>query len=418
MHFRKMTAGVLAGALVMASHGTLAASWTLEQVARQALASHPDIVGKEYSLDAAEANVQGAKWQRFPTLGVEAGKANDGSPRFTDISVTQPIWTGGRITGGIASAEASKDAASAGVDEARQDVLLRVMTAYVEAMRQQARENVAEREVAQHQQLLDMINRRVAAQASARVDAQLAESRLYQANDDLSTAQQALATALVQLSQLTGKPVDSVSDYDIKSLPMPGSLDNALDRATGASPTLLRLNFERDAALADVKVKKAAVMPQVSVRFDQFYGQDPIVNNTQRGSRVMLLIEAQPGAGLSAVSAVKAAQAAAAAAEQASASAKRDLSLNVAADWNDLNGSRVRFANTRLSSESSKAVYESYVRQYSAGKKSWLDVMNTVRESIQADMNVIDARAQMTAAALRLEVRTGDLSFIGNGDSN
>lgn len=431
--YKKMSwAGALVVALVTASHGDLAAAsstgstdtgsapgtlWTLDAVARDALATHPDIVGKEYSLNAAEANVQGAKWQRFPTLAVEAGKANDGNPRFSDISVTQPIWTGGRITGGIQSAEAQKDAASAAVDEARQDILLRVMTAYVEAMHQQTREAIAEREVAQHQDLLDMINRRVAAQASARVDAELARSRLYQADNDLSSAKQALATALVQLTQLTGKPVETVADYDVKGLPMPGSLENAVDRAVGVSPTLRRLDFQRVSAEADVKVKRAAAIPQVSVRFDQFYGEDPVVNNTQRGSRVMLLIEAQPGAGLSVVSAVKAAQAAVLAAEQASASAQRELRQDVAADWDDLKGSRERLGGAQQSSASSKAVYESYVRQYSAGKKSWLDVMNTVREAIQADMTVADARAQMSAAALRLEVRTGDLQFLDNSST-
>lgn len=412
MFLKNYMAGAVAAALVTASLGASAADWSLGQMARQALATHPEIVGKQYSLNAAEANVKAAQWQRFPTLAVEGGKANDGNPRFTDVSLTQPIWAGGRISGGIASAEAQKDAASASVDETREDILLRVATAYVEAMRQQARTAIAEKEVEQHQQLFDMISRRVDAQASARVDRDLAQSRLYQADNDLSAAKQALATALSQLSQLVGQRVPSVDDYSIDQT-MPDSVDTAVDMATGVSPTLRRYDYQEKAAEADITVKKAAYLPQVSVRFDKFYGQDLITpQDTTRGSRVMLVIQAEPGAGLSAAAGVGAAVAAKNAAIEARTAALRDLRLVVSTDWDEYMGARERFQSSTLSTASSKAVYESYVRQYTIGKKSWLDVMNTVREASQSEMTTADAKAQMTAAALRLEVRTGEAKFL------
>ncbi|HSQ04206.1 MAG TPA: hypothetical protein VLN59_09230, partial [Burkholderiales bacterium] len=55
-------------------------------------------------------------------------------------------------------------------------------------------------------------------------------------------------------------------------------------------------------------------------------------------------------------------------------------------------------------------VYESYTRQYTAGRKTWLDVLNTVRESTQSDVAATDARAQLTGAALRLKLLTGNLT--------
>jgi adhesin transport system outer membrane protein len=413
MLLKKYTAGALAAVLLATSIEAVAADWTLEKLARQALATYPDIIGKEYSLNAAEANVKAATWQRFPTLSVEGGQANDGYSKFTDVSLTQPLWTGGRITGGIRSAEAQKNAAMEKIDETRQDVLLRVVTAYAEAIRQESREAIAQKEVEQHQQLLDMITRRVEAQASARVDGELAQSRLYQAQNDLSSASQALAMALTQLSELAGMPVSAVADFSIQGLQLPDSVEVAVDSAIGQSPTLKRYDYEKEAAEADIKVKKAAYFPQVSLRFDKFYGQDPLTaRNTPQSSRVMLLVEAQPGAGLSAVAGADSAVAARDAAIEAQASALRELRQSVSTDWQDLKGSRERFNGAALSSASSKAVYESYVRQYATGKKSWLDVMNTVRESIQAEMNVADAKAQMTAAALRLEVKAGNLPFL------
>jgi adhesin transport system outer membrane protein len=56
-----------------------------------------------------------------------------------------------------------------------------------------------------------------------------------------------------------------------------------------------------------------------------------------------------------------------------------------------------------------KEVFESYTRQYTAGRKTWLDVMNTVRESTQSDVAVTDAGTQAAAASLRLKLASGNL---------
>ena len=78
-------------------------------------------------------------------------------------------------------------------------------------------------------------------------------------------------------------------------------------------------------------------------------------------------------------------------------------------DWDELQAARIRFENATLASRSSKEVYESYTRQYTAGRKTWLDVLNTVRESTQSDVAATDASAQGAGALLRLQLMTGNL---------
>lgn len=57
----------------------------------------------------------------------------------------------------------------------------------------------------------------------------------------------------------------------------------------------------------------------------------------------------------------------------------------------------------------STEVFESYSRQYIAGRKTWIDVLNAVRETTQSDFALADARAQVVAAGERLRLRTGAL---------
>ncbi len=121
----------------------------------------------------------------------------------------------------------------------------------------------------------------------------------------------------------------------------------------------------------------------------------------------MLTLEAQFGAGLSSAAGVDGAIARLDAAKQALASTERDLRQQVAIEWDDMVASRQRLANASKASSSSKEVYASYTRQYTAGRKSWLDLLNSVREESQSELMVADAAAQMSAASLRLIVLTG-----------
>jgi adhesin transport system outer membrane protein len=61
----------------------------------------------------------------------------------------------------------------------------------------------------------------------------------------------------------------------------------------------------------------------------------------------------------------------------------------------------------------SAEVSESYARQYTAGRKSWLDVLNAAREASQAELTLVDAQSQMQAAVLRLKAQTGGLNLEG-----
>ena len=67
--------------------------------------------------------------------------------------------------------------------------------------------------------------------------------------------------------------------------------------------------------------------------------------------------------------------------------------------------------NAEHARSTSAEVSESYARQYTAGRKTWLDVLNAVREATQAELALVDATSQMQAAVLRLKAQTGGLSL-------
>ncbi len=386
---------------------TWAATLTFDQALQATLASHPLVEGRRSAQAAAKAEQEGAEWQRYPTPSVEANTASAGQ-NASVFRLDQPVWSGGRITAGIDAAVSRLDAANAAISETRQELALRVNAASSEALRLRARQIHAQASVGEHEKLLAMIRRRVLQEVSPIADQRLAESRLYSTVNELSVTVQGVQNALTQLGQLTGQ---TVTDIEPKSFSdaarpdgLPADLAQAIERALAHSPVLRRLGFEAKAADADIDSKRSAYMPQVSLRLESSQG-------SVSDNRLMLVLQAQPGAGLSARSGVNAALARREASRQAEETARRDIRQQVTLDWNEWTAARSRVENAEQVRTTSAEVSESYARQYTAGRKTWLDVLNAVREATQAELTLADAKSQMQAAALRLKVQTGELDL-------
>jgi len=409
---------VLTTLTLMASTAQAQPIWTFEQVLQSALASHPAMLGKRSAQDAARAEREGAEWQRYPTFSAEASTRNlsgntgqlggVGSGNAGLVRLEQPLWSGGRITASIDAAGSRLDAAGAALEEARLDLSLKVVAATTEALRQKARQQHATTGVQEHEKLLAMIRRRVVQEVSSLTDQRLAEARLYQAANDLSLATQGLNNALAQLSALTGKPVTQISAQGVSEMDAPGvpvGMEVALMEALAWSPVLRRLAYEEEAANAEIASKRSAYMPQLALRLERSLGQ---VND----SRVMLVLTAHSGAGLSAASGVDAAIAKREAARMAREGAERDVRERVTLDWNEWVAARMRLENAHQSRAMSTAVFESYARQYVIGRKTWIDVLNAVREATQSQLALEDTQTQVIAASLRLRALTGTLHLL------
>lgn len=381
------------------------AQTSFQRVLDEALASHPAVLGKRSARDAASAEKEGAEWARYPSPSIEASSRSESRPASTVLRIDQPLWAGGRIGAGIDAAERRFDAAGAAVDETTLDLSLRVVATYLEALRQQAREAHAAAGVQEHENLLAMIRRRVTKEVSSQVDLHLAESRLHQAANDSSLVTQALRNALTQLTQLGGKPVSEVMWQGLDEQGVPATHEAALEAALASSPVLRRLRHDEEAASAEIEQKRAAYMPNVVLRLERTSG-----GGFANDSRAMVVLTAQPGAGLSAGSAVEAAIARREAARRARDAAERDVRERVAQDWNEWTAARARLPRARLSATMARQVFESYERQYVIGRKNWVEVMNAVREVTQAQFAMEDARAQSIAAGLRMRAQAGTLT--------
>lgn len=370
----------------------------LAEAAERTLDDNPALAAARASIRASGHDIRAAKWLRFPTVAVQAMTRNDKVGISPNVQVFQPIWTGGRITGTINRATALQDVAQAQYNETAFDLLLRLSDAFYDIGKGDRLIAVYTDSLAEHRRLVESMERRVAQEISPRSDLYLAKSRLAQVEQELTTAGAQHDAAYRRVIEIVGDPnfkPGPAPDYSaILHHPI---TEGMVDRALACDPTVQRFVAEAEVAEADRKLSKAATMPQVGVQYayDRF-----------GGSQVGVALKMDANGGLSAFAVADAAAARRQASEYRVASARREVQEEVGLDIVENRSSKMRISSSAAAAESAARVNESLLRQFVAGRRTWLDVMNSVRESVTAKVALVQVESSAMASAARLQLRS------------
>jgi len=382
-------------------------SQDLKSLMRSAVDRYPSILAKRQEFVAAEGALDGARWQRFPTLSVSGAALGSNGAAPSTVTVQQVLWAGGRIQAGIDAAGARRFAAGSGTIAEEQSVLERTVAAYVEFQRQQTRLAASLENVRRHEDLYGLISRRVGQEVSSAADSALALARLAQARAERQQISAAMGNARSLLQSLSGEIVQGVMALAPPALGF-DSVQEAMQSAERFSPEIARQRSLADAAASDLEIRRGQLMPSLAAKFEHL--RNPIIGVQSSIDRALLAFEFQPGAGLSSFAAVREADARRLAALSAVEGSRIELEQKLNTAWIDAQSSAIQREPLRTLARTNTAIVDSFLRQYRVGRKSWLDVMNAQREAVQARYSLADVDAQALSGALRVRLVTGMLS--------
>jgi|FreactcultureFD7_1027221.scaffolds.fasta_scaffold02646_5 adhesin transport system outer membrane protein len=384
----------------------------IQDAMRLAVTTHPAVLGKNNELLAASYSLEGAKWQRYPALSAQtASPTISRQGVITTMTIDQPLWTGGRISSNINAATARALAVQYDLEDTQQTILIKVTNAFCNMIKFQEKLLSASESVVEHQRLLELIERRAMGEISPENEVTLARARLAQSKSDQLQYELSYKNAKADLEQLTGVKVESL----IKPAPTNLMLDKnstplLIERAINYSPTLKKLEAQRAAAEADKETKKSILWPQLSARYSHNWEAGGSDTYSVPSDTAFLALTFQPGNGLSSLSTINQAEAMISSAESNRENASKDISDRIRLAINDLSssGNEVEVFNDLV--VSSAEVYESSLRQFTLGKKTWPEVLNAWRENIQAKYSLTDSRWKGFTAGLQVKILMGDIT--------
>ncbi|MDD6894241.1 MAG: TolC family protein [Prevotellaceae bacterium] len=217
-------------------------------------------------LTDAAGNVVGlSQYAEFPAMTVNYSMHNLFS---TGLSLTQPIYMGGKISTGYKMTKIGKRIAEENIRLTKSEVTVKVDEAYALAVKACEMVDVAQ----YYEQLLQELKKNVESAVRhgmrTRNDAMKVQVKLNQARLSITRANNALDLALMNLCQVVGLPLDSrplVAKPDVTSAVMDEMLTASADSSLVVSrPEYAMLQDKTELARQQVKLTRADFLPQIA----------------------------------------------------------------------------------------------------------------------------------------------------------
>lgn len=363
---------------------------------------------------AAEHELSLARGSFLPNLSY-SGNQRFGSLYQSISSIEQPLITFGRWQGDKRRAEAELHFAKSLVDSSREELLRSVVDAYYDLIQSSQRALVFEDSVREHERLFELIDRRVLAEKSPAVDRALAEARLEFAKTDLNSERSKIEQIQARLQLLVGHKVQ-LGDWSDTKVGEDLVESELIGRTLAESQRMKRVRAERQVLEARRLRAESELLPSLSLVFEKRKGYFEIGDPDDE--RTYISLNYETGNGFTKRKAILAAKQREYAAEIRIDLEQQTLVSELEAYLAKLKQAKEEVPRSQQLAEATNSVRQSYLRQYTVGRKSWLDVMNASREWFSARVNQIQWRKELGSTVDQLRVLSGQYEgeLVGDDD--
>ncbi|UNU73749.1 TolC family protein [Moraxella nasovis] len=374
-----------------------------------AVQTHPLISAARADQQATTEGVTAAKLGFFPTPSLSTSH-NNANGITTSLIVRQPVWTGGKLTADVNRAIYDDKAATAKILEQQNTVAKNAIDIWQGYIYSLALQELYVSNLKQLDEFEAMMKRRVAQGASAKIELELITNRILQDQNALQGAIEQQKIAEARLEQLIGQPIERIeSGLSLAKMTQEvkknaanfGQL--AFGDISRTHPIVIRQQYEIEAARQDVKAQKANYYPKLYVQYENNYHH----RTRDHSDDVMVGVSYDPGAGFSNLALSRASESRVQSLTQSQEAARRTVMENIQTQYQQFISAKDQELSLTAAVGGAQIVLNSYRRQFIAGRKSWLEVLNAVREQSQYEQQLRQVQAQMIASFYKLQVDFG-----------
>lgn len=422
-----------------------AAAQTLQEALSQAYANNPTLLTARAQLRATDETVPQALagWRPTVTISSNAGAVDSRNRSTTpnpslravpgqfqnpqqqesaitshtergtftnSITITQPVFRGGRTVASTRRAENQVLAQRARLLATEQQVMANTVNAYVTVIRDQEllRLNVNNEQVLTEQ--LRATNERFRVGEITRTDVAQAESRLAGARASRAQAEGTLQTSRATFQQLVGTmPGRLVAPQPLR--PPVRNAAEAAQLAAANNPAVVAALFDEAGARDNVDIQLAQLLPQLSVQSQAFRNDNNLLPQTrQTGAQVVASLTVPLYAGGVEYSLVRQARQTAQQFRQAVDDQRRIVIQSATAAFEQLQSARAQVESVRAQIRATEIALDGVQREAIVGSRTTLEVLNAEQELLNARTNLVQALTTVVSQSYLLAANVGRLT--------
>jgi outer membrane protein len=398
----------------------------LAEAFRQALASSPLLHAARARLNATTASLSAARAGHYPRVALEGfvGRSHWNGASFLfpvfptlsanqysyGISVTQPIYQGGRVQSAVRAARDTVAATLAAYHDAEARLLYDTAAAYARLYLAHA---IVRLEIHNRKTLLQhfrKVTNELRNGEATRTDVSEARARLEEADAELIAARAQVADAVSFYREIVGHapPRRLLPPTPLGAIPRTLAQAQALAQENFS---VLEARFSRRVARHRASEVQAGFYPRITLNGSYMRAQYPEYGFTKFNSAMIALEVDYPiYSGGETRARTREAREEERASRALLRNALRAARAGVTTAWMDYRSRRAEIRAYAAQVRAEIRAYKGVVVEHRVGTRTFLDVLNAEQELLASRVNLARARVEATLARFRLEKSAGLLT--------
>jgi len=409
----------------------VAAAETLEDVLSTAYNTNPTLQARRARLRAADEGVPQAlaNWRPTVTLAGDAGRGkyesnqatqreSNRNPKDYSLTVSQPLYRGGRTTAQTQQAEATVQAERALLNATEQTILLNAATAYLNVVRDEAvvKLSINNEQVLRRQ--LEAAQERFRVGEITRTDVSQAEARLSRATADRVASEGTLQNSRANFINVVGRAPEN-PQAPSEAAAVPATFDEVKALTLAKNPNIIAADWTATAAKEGVDLVFGELLPTVSLQGQYSRTMDSSArasdNNRYEGENLQATLNVSvplyEGGGT--YSRVRAQKHTYGQRRIEADQARRDSLESANKGWEDLVAARARTKSYQSQIRASEMALAGVEEEAKVGSRTVLDVLDAEQELFDARVNMVKAQHDELVAAFQVKTALGQATAEG-----
>ena len=326
------------------------------------------------------------------------------------ITITQPVFRGGRTVATTRRAENQVLAQRARLLQTEQQVMQQTIEAYVQVIRDQEllRLNINNEQVLTEQ--LRATSERFRVGEITRTDVAQAESRLAAARASRTQAEGNLQISRSSFQRLVGAPPQRlVAPQPLR--PPVRTAQEAGQVAASNNPNVVAALFDEAGARDNINLQLAALLPQLTLQGQAFRNDNQLQPHTrQTGGQLTANLTVPLYQGGAEYSAVRQARQQAQQLRQTVDEQRRTATQQATQAWEQYQSSRAQVDSQRAAIRAAEIALDGVQREAIVGSRTTLEVLNQEQELLVNRTNLVQALATAVLQSYTLAAALGRLT--------
>ncbi|MSO93398.1 MAG: hypothetical protein EXQ86_08370 [Rhodospirillales bacterium] len=399
---------------------------SLEEALVMAYGSNPTLLGQRARVRTTDEQVSQALANWRPTVSVTGDASSEydnlstrsaglrrqhTDPKTASITLSQPLFRGGRTLAGTGKAENTVKAERARLTVTEQTVFLQAVTAYLDVFRDQAvldlnrgNEQVLKRqlEAAQDRFQVGEITRTDVHQAEARLAKSVADRIQGEGNLEVSRATYQNVVGELPRSRLVLPP---------NPMDIPTGKDESMRIATLSNPNVVAAEYDQRSAQDNVDLVWGELLPSLKLSATGTRAlEDSAVGSLQTNAVAKLELTIPLYEQGAVYSRVREAKQRVAELRETIDKQRRDAMQAASRSWETLESARARVDAFQAQIRAAEIAFEGVEREAAVGSRTVLDVLDAEQELLDARVSYVRAQRDELVAAHELKSAIGQLT--------